>query len=268
MYPRTKLLISTVIALTIFSCSSLNRTSKEETVNVVKNSDIVQNTYRNEEIEHQSFYVDNAQFRLDYNGQLRSLKAIYGFKVDSFLYVNLRTPFGKSVASFIANKNSIIFEDYQVQRVYLLDYNTLSQLTKIPINFNLLQNLFVASYTLQKHNVDFINSDSLANDFSIYKNLTHLNDTAAISEILRFNINPLFIKQWEIHSQKEESTFNAEYEWKDSFSKVHPKYVDISFNYGDSPVEIEFDFKTIYHDSLISYKLDTTLMPEIILFNE
>jgi len=268
MYPRTKVLILLVLALTVFSCSSLKKKSNDERISIIDTNDLIEDIYMDRNILVNEFYTDNAQFRLDYNGQLRSLKASYAYKLDSFIYVKLRTPFGKSVASFIANPKSIVFEDYQIERAYFIDYETLSQLIRIPINFNLLQKLFIASYNLEKSNVDFVTSDSLSSDFSVYKKLSYINDTVTLNEILHFNLNPLFIKQWELHSQESDNTFNATYEWNNNFSKVHPKYLDILFNYDNTPVEIEFDFKSIYPDSLITYKLDTTLMPEIILFKE
>ncbi len=268
MYHRNRLIVIIVISIVIHSCSSSTKSTIDHGSRSVDNAVFLHSIYDSSKTPYLSIYSDNANFRLDFNGQLRSLKASYGQSIDSFLYVNLKTAFGKSVASFVAFDTVVVFEDYQIGKVYFIDYPALSNYLNVPINFTYLQNIFAASYNLQKNHVDFINSDSLNNEISVYKVVQKFNDTIEKREIFRFNPNPLYIKTWEIHTQNSDVSLNTDYDWNDKFCYFHPKFLGVSFSYADYPIEIEFEFKSIFQDSLVSFSLDTTLIPEAIRFTE
>lgn len=204
-----------------------------------------------QEYPFESVFLAKSTFRLDHNGQFRSLKSsIYAIK-DSVLIITINTPLGTEVAKSVFARDSVRFFDLQEKKGYRFDYQYLSVAMGLDMNFIVIQNLLFGHHSPCYFKFPYSAEASLlteSNSFVVGDlRIVSPQNQVNIFESVHFTFSKARGKltNYRIYTGKNQNRFSLVYTWKADGEMNFPRRVEIDFNYFNHVVGIDFDFKSI-----------------------
>ena len=220
-------------------------------------------------INSKIFSIDKAQFRLDYDGNLRSLSAQLGIQVDTSIVLTVNSTFGKKVAGIQFTPQEILFIDNQETNGFQLDYLTLSQYLGVPLGFKDIENLFLANYnSLATNEVDSISILNHLGLLSITSISLPIIDTFYRYEVRHYSRDTYNILSRQIISNNTNKKVIANYTWRERFSTTLPRSVDLTFEFDETPIIFEIEYRSVILDSLATFNVDSTLIIEPVYYSK
>lgn len=250
-----------MVIFTIFSCSVYKMQESNNTISFDR--DNVLDSLSNYVIPFKSVYIDKAKIRIDYNGQLRTLKATIETEIDSFFSLSIHTSLGQEVANFIALKNKVFLVDFSEKSIYNVDYNVLSEKIGYPITFSRIIDIFLG--LPPKHfmkNDKIVTAEYISNKKEFFS--FSYGDTSFVRGETRsyyYNYN-FFVKSRRLNSssyinEKDEKIISNEYTFNSDFRNIIPLIINSHFFYKLQPFEIEIYYKSVLLNTDVSYSINT-----------
>jgi len=239
-------IILVALSVILFSCSK-----KINVVTVNQDEKLDQeviDSLFNCKISFDELSLDKSVFRLDYKGEIKTLRANIHVFTDSILIVNINTTFSSQVATIIARNKNITFIDYHERKSYIISYSYLSSKIGFKINFNSLQNLLLGRICLQSARTNHASSNGLKDELILKK----------------YSYNPLRVIESEVHNEIVGTVLVSSYKWNSQFSKLVPKFVQLDLKYNGLPLLIELDNKNYEFSTKNFQSLDSEQGFEII----
>lgn len=237
-----------IFLVSSFSCTIKGKVSNE----MFSQADIaLLDSLEVQDYPFEKVFFPKSTFRLDYNGQFRSLKSsIYAVK-DSILIITINTPLGKEVAKSVFARDSVRFFDLQEKKGYSFDYNYLSAAMGLDMNFIVIQNLLFGLHSPNYFKFSYNVEASLLTESNSFVEgdlkIVSPQNKVKIPESVFFNFSKAKGKltNYRIYTGKNQNRFSLVYTWKGEGEMNFPRRVEIDFNYFNHVVGIDFDFKSI-----------------------
>lgn len=203
--------------------------------------------------------IENEKFniRIDYKGNIHTVKSKMFLKYDSIIYINFSSTFSIPIATFYAFKNKIQLVDNPQRIVYEADYETLSAKLGFPVSFRIIQSVVDGTpYTL-------IRSNKLTNRKTENNSIWYNFNNKSTLYNLGFSFNPYTRKMEYFDIANEEHDINflsTTYTYDNKYSQIYPQSVLLNFFLNNEPLEIELDFRDIVLNNYFSVPYDSTFI--------
>jgi hypothetical protein len=250
------------ILLILFGCA-IKRVSQSTSFELSK-GEFFFDSIRKVDLPIKKLEIEKAKIRIDYGGQLRTLKTYLAVDVDSFLYLKITTPIGIEVANFLAFPQFILLIDNPEKTVYKSDYNSLSIKLGFPITFNDIVRIFLGFPShlnmAEVSDVKSTKSDTNLNTFFIELFYNYNKDTfiTKYSNVYEYSFPLYCFLSSEIVNNENSSLISSQYTRKPEFSSILPQRVFFSFQFNEKPIEVELNYRSFKFDGEVSYRVDST----------
>jgi predicted CopG family antitoxin len=107
--------------------------------------------------ERESLFLEKNYLRIYYLGTYRAHKVNLSYKKDSTIIINFLSAFNKKSATIkFDNKNISIFE-FSAREANIYSYQYISKQIKFPIEFSVIENLFLSTISEKEQNLFLLN---------------------------------------------------------------------------------------------------------------
>lgn len=198
-----------------------------------------------------SVFIPKSTFRLDHNGQFRTLKSsIYAVK-DSILIVTINTPLGTEIAQGVFARDSVRFFDLQEKKGYSFDYKYLSVAMGLDMNFIAVQNLLFGIHSPNYFTFSYNPETSLLTESSNFVEgdlkivFPKNQESTPESVYFKYSKPKGKLTNYRIYTGKNQIMFSLVYIWKTDGVPLFPRRIEFDLNYFNHVIGIDFDYKSI-----------------------
>ncbi len=176
--------------------------------NMIPTDSLILKDFFNSDIPY-NWISYRAHMQVSVEGSKYNFQIFYVNRIDSIIYVNIHIS-GIELARLTATPEEVIFVNKMSKEYYKGDYQRLTSLFGVSINFNMLQALF-NGVDFKDFNSDFVMADLTTELQWIANQRHHLQENISLNQILTFN-NALQLQKTHLEFEKSKTVFTMEYD--------------------------------------------------------